>query len=83
MGRNIRCDRRLPDFFDDYSDDLVRVKLATGEAPEIWSANVPQMNASFNAPENCYAFDEESWVNRLSVPGFWADPNDGKLYCVR
>ena len=67
---------------DDYSNDLVRIKLATGEAPEIWSGNVPQMNASYNAPVNCLPFEGRPWCSRLAVAEFWQDANDGALYCV-
>lgn len=64
----------------DTSNEMVKLKLATGEAPELWSQNVPQMVQTFNATENCVVLDDQPWVERLSNPDLLRYEGDGHIY---
>lgn len=64
----------------DTSNEMVKLKLATGEAPELWSQNVPQMVQAFNATENCVVLDDQPWVERLSNPDLLRYEGDGHIY---
>ena len=44
---------------DDAFADILGVKLATGDAPDIFLGNCPQIVEQFNAPETCVALDDQ------------------------
>lgn len=67
---------------DDQFGDILGVKLATGDAPDIFIANSPQVAEQFNAPTNCVALDDQPWVSRLVDPDFLRYKADGKIYAM-
>ena len=62
--------------------DLMGVKLATGDAPDIFMANAPQYVEQFNAPTNCVALDDQPWVSRLADEAGLRYSGDGKIYAM-
>jgi raffinose/stachyose/melibiose transport system substrate-binding protein len=64
----------------DTTNELVKIKLATGEAPELWAQNLPQMAFTFNCPENCEVLDNQPWVKRLVNPNLIKYQPDGHIY---
>ncbi|GKX27965.1 sugar ABC transporter substrate-binding protein [Vallitalea longa] len=50
---------------DDQYDNLMTLKLATGEAPDIIDYNVPQLFGIVDAEKNLADLSDEEWVSRL------------------
>lgn len=67
---------------DDTFADILGVKLATGDAPDLFIANSPQVVEQFNAPVNCVALDDQPWVARLVDPDFLRYKGDGHIYAI-
>lgn len=63
----------IPQFYE-----AMKVKLSTGDAPDMWMQNLPTDVGTFGE-ENCAVLDDEAWVSRLSNPDIckWTD---GHLY---
>lgn len=61
---------------------LLKVKLATSEAPDVFEYNYPTQNIEIGAAENCVDLSGEEWVSRLVNPDLIKDPNDGKFYAL-
>lgn len=66
----------------DNAYDVVRVKLATNEVPDLFLANVPQTVTLFNADINCEPLDNEPWVSRLVNPELLKYAKDGHIYAM-
>jgi ABC-type sugar transport system, periplasmic component len=69
----------VPD--DDYQS-LLKVKLSTSEAPDVFEYNYPTQNADIGAAEYCEDLSNEAWVSRLVNPDLIKDANDGKFYAL-
>lgn len=65
---------------DDTFTEVIGVKLATGDVPDIFVANTPQVATQVNAPTNCIVLDDEPWVERLVDPDFLRYSVDGHIY---
>lgn len=63
----------IPQFYE-----AIKVKLSTGDAPDMWMQNLPVDVPTFGV-ENCAVLDDEEWVSRLVNPDIckWTD---GHLY---
>ena len=67
---------------DDAFADILGVKLATGDAPDIFLGNCPQIVEQFNAPETCVALDDQPWIARLVDADFLRYTGDGHIYAM-
>ncbi len=63
----------------DQYDNVVKLKIAAREVPDIIVANVPDRYEELNASQNMVDLSGETWVGRLSNPDLLRDP-DGKIY---
>ncbi len=59
--------------------DVIQVKLATNEIPDIFVHNLPQNVKLFNAQENCVVMNDQPWFERMSSPDTVLY-EDGNLY---
>ena len=59
--------------------DMIQIKLATNEIPDMWAHNVPQNCFLFNAPENCIVLNDAPWFERLNNTEHYLY-TDGNLY---
>lgn len=64
---------------DDQYHTMLKTKLATGDAPDIFEHNAPTEYGTVNAQENCVDLTEEAWVDRLVNPDILKD-NNGKIW---
>lgn len=64
---------------DDQYHTMLKTKLATGDAPDIFEHNAPTEYGTVNAQENCVDLTEETWVDRLVNPDILKD-NNGKIW---
>ena len=64
----------------DTTNEAVKLKLATGEAPEMFQANLPQMVTMVNATKYCMPLDDQPWVERLVNPDLIRYQGDDKIY---
>lgn len=60
---------------DDQYHTMLKTKLATGDAPDIFEHNAPTEYTTVNAPENCVDLSNEEWVGRLVNPDILKDEN--------
>lgn len=67
---------------DDEYQSLLKVKLSTSEAPDVFEYNYPTQNADIGAAEYCEDLSNEPWMDRLVNPELIKDPNDGKYYAL-
>jgi len=66
---------------DDQWQSLLKLKLSTGEVPDIFVANAPERYESLNVYENCVDLSNEPWVSRL-VNHKMMHGKDGKIYAL-
>lgn len=59
--------------------DVIQVKLATNEIPDIFVHNLPQNVKLFNAQENCVVMNDQPWFERMTSPDTVLY-EDGNLY---
>ncbi len=64
---------------DDQYHTMLKTKLATGDAPDIFEHNAPTEYGTVNAQENCVELTGEEWVSRLVNPDILKDKN-GKIW---
>ena len=64
---------------DDQYHTMLKTKLATGDAPDIFEHNAPTEYTTINAQENCVDLTGEKWVERLVNPDILKD-KDGKIW---
>lgn len=64
---------------DDQYHTMLKTKLATGDAPDIFDHNAPTEYGTVNAPENCVDLTDAEWVSRLVNPDLLKD-KDGKIW---
>ncbi len=64
---------------DDQYHTMLKTKLATGDAPDIFEHNAPTEYGTVNAQENCVELTGEEWVSRLVNPDILKD-KDGKIW---
>ena len=62
--------------------NLLQVKLATSEAPDVFETTAPNENETYNAYENCVDLSNEDWVSRLVTQDVIKDKTDGKIYAM-
>lgn len=67
---------------DDTFSEVIGVKLATGDVPDIFFGNTPQIAVQVNAPLNCVPLDDQPWVSRLVDPEFIRYKGDGHIYAM-
>jgi raffinose/stachyose/melibiose transport system substrate-binding protein len=84
MADAIKADENIEIEFqispDEQYINLIKVKLATSEVPDIFEFNAPTQNTEIGAAQNCVDLSNEPWVARLSSPNFVKDAQDGKIY---
>lgn len=61
---------------------MVKVKLGTGEVPDVFEYNLPLQNKELGVAQNCEDLSSEPWVKRLVNPDVAKDPDDGKFYAL-
>ncbi len=59
---------------------LVKVKLSTGEVPDIFEYNLPTTNRQLEVQKYCVPMDDQPWVSRLINPDLIKDADDGLIY---
>ena len=59
--------------------EVIQVKLATNEIPDIFVHNLPQNVKLFNAQENCVVMNDQPWFERMTSPDTVLY-EDGNLY---
>jgi len=64
---------------DEQYDTLVKVKLASGEVPDIIMGNIRSSQATFNAEKNLVDLSKEPWVSRLTNAKLLTDAN-GRIF---
>lgn len=64
---------------DDQYHTMLKTKLATGDAPDIFDHNAPTEYGTVNAQENCVDLTDAAWVSRLVNPDLLKD-KDGKIW---
>ncbi len=67
---------------DDEFFTLLKVKLSTGEVPDVFEYNLPLQNRELGVVENCVDLSNEPWNKQLINPEVAADPDDGKMYAL-
>lgn len=86
MAEEIKKDHGIEVDFQVVPDNeyysLLKVKLATSEAPDVFEYNYPTQNAEIGAAENCVDLSGEEWVSRLVNPDLVKDAQDGKVYAL-
>lgn len=63
---------------DDQYENLIKIKLNSGEAPDIFDFNIPQAYGMIDAEEYCLDLSGEPWVDQLVNPGM--SEYNGKTY---
>jgi raffinose/stachyose/melibiose transport system substrate-binding protein len=76
----IATDVSLVDY--DSMNDILGVKLATGDVPDIFITNAPQCVEQYNATVNCVALDDQPWVSRLVNQNILRYTGDNKIYAM-
>lgn len=64
---------------DDQYHTMLKTKLATGDAPDIFEHNAPTEYTTVKAEENCVDLSDQEWVSRLVNPDILKDKN-GKIW---
>lgn len=64
---------------DDQYHTMLKTKLATGDAPDIFDHNAPTEYGTVNAQENCVELTDAEWVSRLVNSDILKDGN-GKIW---
>ena len=64
---------------DDQYHTMLKTKLATGDAPDIFEHNAPTEYTTVEAEENCVDLSDQEWVSRLVNPDILKDKN-GKIW---
>lgn len=64
---------------DDQYDNLLKMKLGSGECPDMIDYSVPQLYGLIEAPKYLADLTEEAWVERLVNPEI-STYEDGKIY---
>lgn len=60
---------------DDQYHTMLKTKLATGDAPDIFEHNAPTEYTTVKAQENCVNLSDQEWVGRLVNPDILKDEN--------
>lgn len=85
IAAKIKADENITIEFQVVPDDqyynLLKVKLATKEVPDIFMHNAPQQYTVVNAARNCVDLSKEPWVGRLVNPKL-LKAADGKIYAM-
>ncbi len=66
---------------DDQYESLLKVKLASGEVPDVFMLNAPTSYGVVNAAANCVDLSNEPWIPRL-VNGKLIKDKTGKIYAL-
>lgn len=64
---------------DDQYHIMLKTKLATGDAPDIFEHNAPTEYDTVKVEENCVELSDQDWVSRLVNPDILKDKN-GKIW---
>lgn len=65
---------------DDEALNMIKMKLNSGEAPDIIDYNVPAIYNVVDAPEYFADMSNEEWTKRLVIPENVVCKEDGKIY---
>ncbi|WP_102050145.1 ABC transporter substrate-binding protein [Pygmaiobacter massiliensis] len=65
---------------DDEALNMIKMKLNSGEAPDIIDYNVPAIYDIVNPAEYFADMSDEAWTQRLIIPDNVACKTDGKIY---
>lgn len=66
---------------DDQYYESIRVKMTTGEVPDIFMVTVPDRYVDVNAAETCVMMNDQPWVDRLVNPSVVL-ADDGNIYSM-
>lgn len=61
---------------------FVKLKLTTGQVPDVFEYNCPMQNKEIEVAHYCEDLSEEDWVGRLIDPDLIKDHTDGKIYAL-
>lgn len=64
---------------DDQYDNLLKMKLGSGECPDMIDYSVPQIYGLIDAPKYLADLSDEAWVKQLVAPEV-STHDDGKIY---
>ncbi len=67
---------------DNSFHEVIGVKLVTGDVPDIFFGNCPQIAFQVSAPTNCVVLDDQPWVERLVDPDFLRFAGDNHIYAM-
>lgn len=63
---------------DSSMGEILGVKFSTGDAPDIFLQNAPQVVEQYDAPNNCVVLDNEPWVSRCTDADYLRYKGDGR-----
>ena len=67
---------------DSSMGEILGVKFSTGDAPDIFLQNAPQVVEQYDAPNNCVVLDNEPWVSRCTDADYLRYKGDGHIYAM-
>lgn len=67
---------------DSSMGEILGVKFSTGDAPDIFLQNAPQVVEQYDAPNNCVVLDNEPWVSCCTDADYLRYKGDGHIYAM-